>query len=144
MTPRIELTDQATAAEISAVRELLDRYNAQASGIDDRRALAVLLRDPATDQVIGGLTGRTSRGMLFVEVVFVPPELRGTGIGAQLLRMAEDEGYRRGCRQAMLHTNTFQAPHFYPKQGWVEFGRFDCAPPGNQRICFAKVLQPPR
>jgi GNAT superfamily N-acetyltransferase len=90
--------------------------------------------------VVGGLTGRTSRGVLFIDMFFLPESMRGTGLGSQLLEMAEEEGRRRGCRIGLLHTNDFQAPGFYQKHGWREYGNFPSDPPGSSRIFFCKDL----
>jgi GNAT superfamily N-acetyltransferase len=78
--------------------------------------------------------------VLFIDVFILPESLRGTGLGSQLLQMAEEEGRRRGCHTALLHTNTFQAPAFYKMHGWREFGTFPCDPPGCDRIFFTKDL----
>jgi GNAT superfamily N-acetyltransferase len=136
--PPILLTDAPTADELAAIRGPLDQFNLAACGISDQRPLALLVRDPASDQVVGGLTGRSSRGMLFIDVFFLPEAMRGNGLGSKLLRMAEEEGRRRGCRTGLLHTNSFQAPGFYQKHGWREFGRFPTEPAGTCRIFFCK------
>lgn len=139
-TPQVILTDTPKAADVAAVRERLSQFNLDATGIDDQRALAVFVKDAATGEVLGGLTGRTSRGVLFVEVLFLPDSLRGSGLGSKLLRMAEQEAVRRGCQHGLLHTNTFQAPEFYRKHGWHEFGAIPSDPPGTSRIFFRKQL----
>jgi len=46
--------------------------------------------------VVGGLTGRTSLGLLFVDLFYLPAELRGQGIGGEVLKQAEEESRRRG------------------------------------------------
>jgi GNAT superfamily N-acetyltransferase len=140
--PLLVLTDAPHAADVAAVREHLSRFNVEATRIDDQRALAVLVKDPGTGEVLGGLTGRTSRGVLFVDMFFLPASLRGGGLGGKLLRMAEEEAVRRGCRHGVLHTNTFQAPGFYSKHGWQEFGEIPCDPPGTSRFFFRKSLVP--
>jgi GNAT superfamily N-acetyltransferase len=140
--PFIELTDTPAPEDVAAIREGLNHFNVAASGIDDQRPLAVLVRDPATREVVGGLTGRTSRGLFFLEVFFLPETMRGTGVGSKVLKMAEDEGWRRGCRSAVLHTNTFQAHEFYRRHGWRELGSIPSGPPGNSRIFFTKELGP--
>jgi GNAT superfamily N-acetyltransferase len=138
--PVIVFTDAPEAGELSAIRERLSQFNVDACGIDDQRPLALLVKDPATHEVIGGLTGRTSRGVLFVDVFFLPDTLRGSGLGTTLLQMAEEEGRRRGCRNGLLHTNDFQAPGFYKKCGWREFGRIPSDPAGSSRIFYSKDL----
>ncbi|GLQ48966.1 GNAT family N-acetyltransferase [Dyella flava] len=141
-SPQIVLTDTPDASELLAIRRGLDAFNRAASGIDDQRPIALLVKDPATHDVLGGLNGRTSRGVLFVDVFFLPESMRGNGLGSRLLQMAEDEGRRRGCRIGLLHTNSFQAPEFYKKHGWREYGNFPSDPPGNRRIFFTKDLMP--
>ena len=139
-SPSIILTDAPTADELGAIRRQLDAFNLAACGVSDQRPLALLVRDPVTGDVVGGLNGRTSRGMLFIDVFFLPDAMRGQGLGAKLLGMAEEEGRRRGCRNGLLHTNSFQAPGFYRKHGWREFGSFPSDPPGTSRIFLCKEL----
>ncbi|WP_081983134.1 GNAT family N-acetyltransferase [Streptacidiphilus albus] len=138
--PEIVVTDAPTAEEVALVSDALDAFNVQAAGVDDRRPLAVLLRDPQTHRVLGGLTGRTSLGLLFVDLFHLPPELRGSGLGSEILRQAEAEGRRRGCRRAVLYTISFQAPDFYRRHGWEVFGEIPCDPPGTSRVFLSKNL----
>jgi GNAT superfamily N-acetyltransferase len=139
-TPVITVTDAPDAADLAVIRERLDQFNVKASGIADQRALAILVKDSATGELLGGITGRSSRGLLFLDMFFLPESMRGAGLGSKVLQMAEEEGRRRGCRSAVLHTNTFQAPGFYRKHGWREFGAIPCDPPGTSRIFFTKDL----
>ncbi|MEZ0106677.1 GNAT superfamily N-acetyltransferase [Catenulispora sp. EB89] len=134
------LTDSPTSADLAAISDALDRFNVEATGVDDRRPLAVLLRDPGTGDVVGGLSGRTSLGLFFVDLFFVPKDLRGNGLGAEILRRAEDEARARGCCAAVLYTISFQAPEFYRKQGWTVFGEVPCDPPGTSRVFMTKEL----
>ena len=46
---------------------------------------------------------------------------------------------RRGCRAATLVTVNFQAPEFYARHGWEEFGRIASAP-GVERIFMRKTF----
>ena len=138
--PRVAVTDAPDARVEAAIGEGLRRFNAQQSGIDDSRPLAVVVSDPDTNEVLGGITGRTSLGLLFIDLVFLPDELRGDGLGSRILKLAEDEGRRRGCRAATLYTISFQAPGFYARHGWRVFGEIACDPPGTSRIFMTKSL----
>lgn len=139
-TPHIVVTDAPDAADLATISDGLDQFNVEVSGIADRRPLAVLVQDPETRKTLGGATGRTSLGLLFLDVFFLPEALRGSGIGSQVLQMAEAEGRRRGCRAAVLYTISFQAPEFYKKHGWREFGAIPCDPPGTSRVFLTKDL----
>jgi len=138
--PRVTVTDAPDARVEAVIGQGLRRFNAQESGIDDSRPLAVVVSDPETNEVLGGITARTSLGMLFIDLVFLPNELRGDGLGSRILKLAEDEGRRRGCRAAMLYTISFQAPGFYARHGWRVFGEIACDPPGTSRIFMTKTL----
>lgn len=98
------------------------------------------MRDPQTGRVVGGLSGRTSLGLLFVDLVYLPADLRGSGVGSEILRLAEAEGRRRGCRRAVLYTISFQAPGFYQRNGWQAFGEIPCEPSGSSRVFMTKEL----
>jgi GNAT superfamily N-acetyltransferase len=139
----IVVTDAPQDTDVALVSDALDRFNIDTTGIDDRRPLAVLVRDPATREVIGGLTGRTSLGMLFVDLFHLPVRLRGGGLGSEILRRAEDEARSRGCRTAVLYTISFQAPGFYRKHGWRQLGEVACDPPGTSRVFMTKELAAP-
>ena len=138
--PTMTVTDSPDPDDVALISDALDEFNVQRTGTDDRRLLAVLVKDPETNRVVGGLTGRTSLGLLFVDLFHLPPELRGSGIGSEVLRRAEAEGRRRGCRAAVLYTISFQAPGFYEKHGWRVFGKVPCDPPGTTRVFMTKNL----
>ncbi|MBI3513948.1 MAG: GNAT family N-acetyltransferase [Proteobacteria bacterium] len=137
--PTITLTDAPDAELRSAVESGLVAYNESQTTRRDVRPLAIAVRDPDTGTVVGGLLGRTSLGLFFLDLFYLPETLRGRGIGSRVLRLAEDEAIRRGCRVATLVTITFQAPEFYARHGWEEFGRIESAP-GIARIFFRKTL----
>jgi len=139
----IVLTDTPTDADHAAIDDGLADFNAEQAGYRDWRELAVLARDPATGQTIGGILGRTSLGLLFVDLVYLPKALRGQDIGSRMLGMVEQEAARRGCRSGALVTISFQAPGFYQRHGWKEFGRVPCDPPGTFRVFMSKTLPGP-
>ena len=140
--PTLFLTDAPDDAARRVIGNGLADYNAEQVGYRDSRPLAVLAQD-ADGKTLGGILGRTSLGLLFLDLVYLPKDLRGHDLGSRLLRLAEEEGARRGCRSAMLYTISFQAPGFYGRHGWREFGRIPCDPPGTARIFMTKVLPAP-
>ncbi|WP_427886845.1 GNAT family N-acetyltransferase [Kribbella sp. GL6] len=139
MTPELLLTDVPTEADEAAVSDGLDTFNFEAAGVHNRRPLAVLVKDPVSGQTIGGLTGRTSLGLWFVDLLYLPEKLRGAGLGSRILADAEQEARRRGCVSGVLYTISFQAPDFYSRHGWTEFGRVPSSD-GINRIYFRKDL----
>lgn len=140
MHPDIIVTDSTDEAFLSVLQEGLRSYNEELGGPTDLKPLQVKVRDPETGALAGGLSGRTSRGVLFIDYVYLPHNLRGSGVGSRMLAMAEHEGKRRGCSKAVLFTITFQAPDFYKRLGWKVLGKVAPNPPGATRIYLTKDL----
>jgi GNAT superfamily N-acetyltransferase len=148
MTPRagdapLVVTDKPGSEAEAVIRDGLGGYSLEKAGYSDYRPLAVLARDPETDEVVGGLLGRTSFGLLRIDTFFLPERLRRQGLGGRIIKMAEEEGRRRGCSRALLSTLSFQAPEFYRRQGWDELARIECDPPGHTRFLMTKRLTSP-
>ena len=140
MTPVITLADAPSPEATAVIERGLNRYNREKAGYWDSRSLAVLVSNSDTGEVIGGVLGRTSLGMCFIDLVFLPDEIRGHDVGRTMMGQAEDEARRRRCRTIVLYTISFQAPGFYERLGYRRFGAIDCDPPGTSRIFFVKVL----
>jgi GNAT superfamily N-acetyltransferase len=140
MHPILKVTDSPDAGARMVIDEGLRLFNAEQSGIDDSRPLAVIASDPETSTAVGGLTGRTSLGLFFIDLFFLPATLRGTGLGSRILTLAEGEARLRGCSSAMLYTISFQAPGFYERHGYRVFGTIPCQPPGTSRVFMTKPL----
>ena len=140
--PQIVVTDVVDARAVAVIGEGLDRFNDEAVGYGDRRPLAVVVRDGETGEPVGGAIGRSSLGLLFLDLFYLPPSLRGSGLGTEVLRLFEEEGRRRSCRSAILYTISFQAPEFYARNGWRRFGEIACDPAGTSRIFMTKDQEP--
>ncbi len=62
-------------------------------------------------------------------------------MGSRLMQMAEDLAVEKGCAGIWLDTFDFQAPDFYRRHGYTEFGQqIDDYPPGSKRFFFQKRL----
>ena len=101
----------------------------------------MLIVDEAVHEVLGGLVGRTSLGVFFVDYVYVPAPLRRKGCGTKIMDAAEAEAARRHCATAALFTMAIHTPVFYENRGYEVFGRVDCQPAGNARIFMKKDLR---
>jgi GNAT superfamily N-acetyltransferase len=138
--PAVTVTDRPDERARAVITDGLSAYNYERAGYRDYRPLAVIVSEAGTGETIGGLYGRTSHGLLFVERFFLPETLRGKGFGARILALAEEEARRRGCTRAALMTLTFQAPGFYLKQGYDVAARLECDSPGATRFLMTKKL----
>jgi GNAT superfamily N-acetyltransferase len=104
MEPKYELTDNPPPDAFQKMWTPLLKFNEHAVGNANACTLAILLKEPTTDELIGGLWARSLWGSLYIDIMFVPPTLRGNGIGTSLLRQAEQEAIRRGCRNMWTET----------------------------------------
>ncbi|MDF3836882.1 GNAT family N-acetyltransferase [Cupriavidus basilensis] len=138
--PEIVVTDRIDEEMEAVIASGLDRFNEMRAGYGDRRPLAVVVKDPLSGRTLGGAAGRSSLGLLFLDLFYLPESLRGSGLGTRILKAFEDEGRRRGCRSAVLYTISFQAPAFYARNGWRSFGEIPCDPPGTSRVFMTKML----
>ena len=126
--------DKATAHAIS---NGLDVYNNSAVPGGDWKPLWIVGRD-GTGTVQAGLRGVTEFNWLFVNWLWVAEPFRRQGVGSQLLSGAEAIARERRCSSSYLDTFSFQAPTFYEKQGYREFGRIADFPAGHARIWLMK------
>jgi GNAT superfamily N-acetyltransferase len=141
MNIAIQVTDAVNEQMALAVGQGLAAFNDAFAGYDDRRALNVVVTDRASGEAQGGILGRTSLGVAFLETFYLPEKLRGSGVGSNVLKAFEDEAGRRGCTAAVLYTMAFQAPGFYERHGWHRFGEVPCKPDGNSRVFMRKALR---
>jgi len=142
MSVRIELSTNPTEEQRLAILEPLRGYNAAQAGDGQSEKLALLVRDEHDDSIIGGLHARVLYRWLFIELLVVPEQTRGQGMGTTLMNMAEELARERGCVGIWLDTFDFQAPEFYRKHGYSEFGQIEDYPPGHKRFFFQKRLTP--
>jgi ElaA protein len=92
-----------------------------------------LARD-AAGRAIGCACLRPYGAQHKVERVAVLPELRGTGLGAALMRAVEAHARELGARDLVLHAQTAVVA-FYEKLGWTSIGaRFEEAGIAHQKM----------
>jgi GNAT superfamily N-acetyltransferase len=131
----IRITDQQDSEEYNLVLAALRDYNASHLKRDIRELTITIFDD--SKALAAGLNGATYWGWLFVEHLWVREDCRKSGLGKELITLAETEAKSRGCRHAYLDTFSFQAPEFYKKLGYIEYAKFDDFP-GNHSRHFLK------
>lgn len=141
MSTRIERKANPGEEDRSAVLRPLRAYNMAQAGDPKPEAIALLVRSEDSDEVIGGLYGEIFYRWLFIELLAIPDQARGQGIGSQLMNMAEEVAREKGCTGIWLDTFSFQAPDFYRKHGYSQFGKLDVYPAEHKRLFFQKRLQ---
>jgi GNAT superfamily N-acetyltransferase len=138
--PIVVLSAERNPQAEAVVTSGLAAFNKAVFGRVDAQTLDILVRDAETGEIVGGLLGHSSLGLLFLDLLYLPEHLRAAGIGSRIIALAEDEARRRGCTAAFVYTVTFQAPGFYERHGYRRFGEIACPPDGVTRIFFTKSL----
>ena len=144
MVPDIAVDENPDPKHREAIFDALIKYNDSKIGAPSLAALAVLLLDTKNGSIAGGLWAHSVYDWLFVELLFVPEEMRRNGIGSRLIRNAEAVAVKRGCIGVWLDTYSFQARGFYEKLGYEIFGILEDYPRGERRYFFRKCLIPPK
>ena len=133
---RLENTESQKAQEIG---NLIRSYNRSKRETAESEPLNLYVEDEH-GQLLAGLVAETFGNWLEIEYLFVKEELRGQGIGSQLLQQAESEAKKRNCRFAFVNTYQFQAPDFYQKYGYKKVFTMKDYPYTGQRHYYQKEL----
>lgn len=133
---RLENTESQKAQEIG---NLIRSYNRSKREAAECEPLNLYVEDEH-GQLMAGLVAETFGNWLEIEYLFVKEELRGQGIGSQLLQQAESEAKKRNCRYVFVNTYQFQAPAFYQKHGYQEVFTLKDYPCTGQRHYYQKDL----
>jgi GNAT superfamily N-acetyltransferase len=135
----LSITDVADEEIRKAIVAPLVEYNASQAGPSQNRPIVVLVKN-GEGEVVGGLWGHTGYEWLFTQLLVVPPNLRGRGVGTEIMKIAEREAVNRGCRGAWLDTFEFQARGFYERIGYECFGELPNYPQSFSRYFMKKSL----
>lgn len=137
----LNTTDAVTPQEKEELLTGLRTYNGQFLDLSTFSGdIGVYVRDDK-GVMLGGLIGVRKGDWLNIEYLWVSDAVRGSGVGSQLIKTAEDEARRKGCTHALVDTASFQARPFYEKQGYqLQLSLQDYPYPGMQRHYLTKTL----
>lgn len=68
---------------------------------------------------------------MHIDSLWIDESLRNQDWGSKLMKMVEEEAIKRGCTIAYTDTFTWQAPLFYKKLGYKQYGKLEDFPQGN-------------
>lgn len=78
---------------------------------------------------------------MHIDSLWIDESVRNQDWGSKLLKMAEEEGIKRGCTICYTDAFSWQAPEFYEKQGYKLYGRLENFPQGNSLSYYYKSLR---
>lgn len=138
MSVTLTVTSTPDAGELAAIGEGLAGFNERDVGPAAREALAVLMRDGT--ELVGGISGYTAWGWLYVQWLWVAESHRGGGLAGRMLAAAEEEARARGCHGAHIDTFNPVALAVYRRAGYEVFGQLEDFPRGRVRSFLCKRL----
>lgn len=138
----MEITQQEIAEDRDFIRKKVIEHN-NASLPEEEKSqfeqMSFIVRNDA-GEIIGGLTATGFWRHLHIDFLWVAPEARGQRIAEKLMAQAEVYARSKGHRLMVVDTLSFQAPEFYKKQGFSEFGVIADFPEGHSHHYFEKWL----
>jgi GNAT superfamily N-acetyltransferase len=133
------ITTEPTPELVQYLEDRIYEFNSSATGITDGEWLAIFVKD-GQGRIVAGICGNTWGSCFEIRQFWVQEARRKQGLGTRLLGAAENEARRRGCRQVLLMTFTFQAPAFYAKHGFEVVAVVDDHPRGHKNLLLRKRL----
>jgi GNAT superfamily N-acetyltransferase len=115
----------------------INAYNARQCGPYHDEDMTFTIYDGG--RRIGGMFAEKWWDWVFIEYLYVEPEYRGSGAGRLLMKRLEAQAREWKCCGICTNSFDFQAPGFYQRLGFEEFGRLE-HPPGHNRIFLRKYL----
>lgn len=92
-------------------------------GMERIKPFRIYIKD-SDQSVLGGASGVTYYGCLYVDMLWVEESIRRHGFGTQIMEEAEKIGRERHCSFVTLNTMDWEALPFYQKLGYsIEFVR---------------------
>lgn len=99
-----------------------------------------IIKNEQGDIIAGGIAYSSLYYIGYIDTLWVDEAYRNQGFGARVLSALENELKNFGCENCHVDTFDFQAPEFYKKQGYQEFGKLSHNKAGVTEYFLAKQL----
>jgi ribosomal protein S18 acetylase RimI-like enzyme len=101
----------------------ISEYAFQEKGLPPIQPFSIFIKDQKQN-VLGGISGVTFYGSLYIDSLWIDKTLRHRGYGTKLVQEAEKIGKDRGAVFVTLNTMDWEGLSFYQKLGYsIEFVR---------------------
>ncbi|MBT8136370.1 MAG: GNAT family N-acetyltransferase [Gammaproteobacteria bacterium] len=137
MNIKYDRTENPADEDVAWVRKNLVAFNRSQAPEQPQQKIAVYARDEQ-GTIIGGATGEVTWGWLYVEMLWVHEDYRGSGIGSRLLDDIEQLARKYNVVGFHLGTTDFQALDFYLRCGYEVWGQLPDFPPGHTNYSLRK------
>ncbi len=131
--------DNMESERTQELATLIRAYNRSKREPSTSEPLNIYVEDERGN-LIAGMVAETFGNWLEIEYLYVSEDLRGQGIGSEILHRAEREAGKRKCKYSFVNTFNFQAPDFYKKHGYEEVFALKEYPYVSERFYYTKEL----
>ena len=139
---RLVLSEAEETPLLDVLVEGFEAFNAPFVGAHGYKPLRLMVFRDGEEMPVGGIQAQCYAAWLHVLMIYLPEDLRRTGLGTALFDRIEAEAAARGCIGVYLDTFSFQARPFYEKRGYTLFGTLPDCPPGHSRYFMMKRFAP--
>lgn len=139
----IEVTSSPSKENLKTISEGIQIFNQayipDEVVFEEDTKFAVFAKDE-NGNVQGGIRASAFWNYCIIELLWLSPGTRGSGIGAKLMAAAENYALEKGFKYVRTETLGFQARPFYEKLGYKVFGELSDHPKGHTTYCLVKEL----
>ena len=134
----MEFVANPTDHQLAEVERGLNEANTDAASIRSVTPIQAVFVE--SGRVVAGIVAAAYWGKLHVRLLWVHPDHQGEGLGSHLMGWAEERGRELRCVSILVDTMSFQAPEFYARLGYRQFGVSNGYEGGASRHYFEKEL----
>jgi len=134
-----ELTFEPSGEENARLGRGLNQHAMERLGTGGFRPVAIFVRG-GDGAIVAGVSAFLNWNWLQISLLWVDDQLRGEGIGSELMQRIESVGRDNGCQFAHVDTFSFQARTFYESLGFTVFATLENYPPDHSRHYLRKAL----
>ena len=142
-TPNVSIEFDRTALNASEQAVVSEGFLAHSQECDAPEYRKEQIKWVASDDqntVRAVLTADVLWDWMYVDELWVCSQARGSGLGRQLMQLAEEHAVADELQGIWLWTQSWQAEDFYRRLGYEVFTRFENFPRGHARIGYRKPL----
>ncbi len=137
--PELVVEDSPAASDLALLEERLAEAAIAAAGVGEEEEFAVFARDDG-ERVVAGISAIVWAGCCELQAMWVEKGLRKRGLGRALMREAEAEARRRGCKLIVFHAYDLLARGLYERLGYETVAVIENCPAGSAARWYRKAL----
>jgi GNAT superfamily N-acetyltransferase len=136
---RLVVEDSPDPADLALLEERVAAAAVAAAGVGEEQEFGIFVRDD-DGRLRAGISGLVFGGCCELQALWVDEELRGQGLGRELMAAAEDAARRRGCELVVSNAYDLLTPGFHERLGYATAGVVEGCPVGSTARWYRKEL----